>query len=163
MRVRVDAGRQTQQNRLRFPFLSGNAVERKQLVLVINDKGAHPDVQRVSDVRVGLVVAVKIDVRRIKSRLAGRVQLAGRNDIRSHLLRCGDAVDVHVRQRLRGEQHAAACREAFPQQRGKALHIAADFPLVNDVKRRAVFLRERDSVAAADEKTSVFTDGIIVV
>ena len=113
MRMRIDARRNAQQDVLHLAVRAGDAVEREQLVLVVDDEGAHPDVQRVGDIRVGFVVAVEIDVLRIKAGLAGGIQLAGRNDVRADPLRRGDAVDVHIRQRLRGEQHAAARGEAY--------------------------------------------------
>ncbi len=81
MRVRLDAGRQSQPNGRDRSALPGQPVQEAQFVEVVDDDAADARPQGLVQFFRGLVVAVEMDALSRETPREGHVQLPARNDV----------------------------------------------------------------------------------
>ena len=154
VRVGVDVGRDAQQHRLAFAERTGDAVQQRQLVEVIDHDAAHARLDRLAQLPGRLVVAVEEGALHGEAGGAGDCQLAAGDDVQPQPFlrheRCQPAPQV----RLRGVGDGAVLVT-----RSERLAIGAagltQLLLVEDVEGRAELLRQVDGVTAAQGQVAV--------
>ena len=158
MGVRVNAGRDAQENGLNPAGVRRQPFQCVQLFAVVRHEGADAHFQCVPDVPVGLVVPVKIYARRRESGAAGGVQLPAGHAVHAHAFLGGDAVHMRTAQRLGGVQR----QSILPERLQGRLPVYPAHPahgvLVHDIERRAVRLRQFKRIRPADGKVSCLID-----
>ena len=161
--VGVDAGGHPQQHPLTLAPLGGRPVQGLQLLVVVHDEAAHPIVQGVGDVLVGLVVAVEVELVRREASGQGGVDLPGGDHIRPHALLLQHGVEALEAQGLAGKQRHGVLGQIL----GHGLNIgAAVFPhpvLVQHVQGGAEFLGQPDGIQPAHGQMALVIDAQIVV
>ena len=153
--MRVDARGDAQQHLLAQRARGGLLGQGDQLVAVVHDEAAHAPVKRVGDVRVGLAVAVVVDLLRRKARGQSRADLAGGDRVDPQSLLGHDAVDLPEGGGLARIKRQRVLTEGVAE--GRAVHpaVAADAILVHQIQRRAVGVRQRVHALAGEEQRAV--------
>ena len=134
----IDARRDAQEDLLPDTARGRFLLQRDQLVAVIHHKAAHALRQRVGDIRVGLAVAVVIDLLRREPRLQCRMDLPHGDAVHAQALLGHDAVHLLETGRLAGIERQRPVPEMRPE--GLPVHAAvgADAALIHQIEGRAI-------------------------
>ncbi len=91
--VGIDARGQPKDNLLPDPSLSGDVIDGQQLFLVVHHKVAHAVIHGKADIFIGLAVGVEVGLFHGEAGLAGGVDLAHGDHVRTHAFLGADGVD----------------------------------------------------------------------
>ena len=149
MRVRIDTGRQPEQDVLHNPACLCEIVEQSELVEAVHHDPAAAYVERVLQFVRRLVVTVEIDSAQVDTRGDRHRQLTARDDIESETLFIHYPGDTGVHERLGSIQHLAVS-VSIPEAIDEIAAHAAQGNLVEDQQRRTEFTGQIDRVAPAD-------------
>ncbi len=160
VRVRGHPGRNAQEHVHRPSGSLRGRFQTAQLPRIVHDDAPYAGLDGHGQLRIGLVVAVKVDALRGKTGLKSRVQLAAGNDVQSQTFIVDNAAQS------RGQQRLARVQDAAPWVRGlHRLSIrsarGAYTLFVQHVQGRAVLSRQSHGVAAADEQMALIVCGQI--
>ena len=140
--VRVDAGRDAEQHLLNEAHARGLLGQPAQLVGIVHDEVADTVFQGVADVGVGLSVAVEEDLFRGEARRERGVDLTRRDGVDAHALFLHNPVHRPEGGGLPGVEGEGGFPEAFAEGLGVHAAVVTQPPLVHQVERGAVLLRQ---------------------
>ena len=148
-RVRIDAGRDPKQNVLPELSFRRNAVDRFELIRVVNDEAPDAEIHRKRDIRIGFVARMEPDVLHRKARLISGIELAAGNDVHAEPFLLHDPEHVQKGRCFRCVQHPSAFAECAFDRLPIGAAARADAVLIHQVERRAVFLGQRGNILPA--------------
>ena len=147
--VARDAGRHPEQDLLGRAERGDDPLEPRHLVERIEHDVPHPGVERLSQLGLGLRVAVKVDPGRIEAAPERERELSAGGDVTGQPLLGEHSVDGGARERLRAEQDVVV-----PVTSGQRVQerprSRAQIVLRDDVRRRAEPGGQLDRVAPPD-------------
>ena len=148
--VGVDARRYPQEDFLPDAGFSSLGVQGQQLFLVVHDEAADPLLHRIADVRIGLAVAVEVDVFRREAGGQGRVDFSGGDGVHTQSLLCRNAVELAERGCLGGIEDLGVFTEAAAEGIPVETAVLAEPRLVHQVQGSAVLLCQGHGVVAGE-------------
>ena len=153
--MRIDPRRQPQQDALLLAKRSGNEVDRIQLLVVIRHKVTDALLDRILNLRVGLVIAVEIGLFHRESRQRRRVDFPGGHNVDAHTLAAHDFVHPLEGRGLAGVQRPRIFAKV-PAERAQ-IHAAvfADARFVHEIQRRTVLLRKLHGIVTCKIQRAV--------
>ena len=162
VRVRINAGRYAQHNGGRFAFGRTNLVKVVKFGKVVGNDHADAAFDGIFEIGNRLVVAVKMDFFGRKTGGKRGVNLTRGNRVGAQPFAVGNAVNF-----LKGKGFAGKENFGFFEIARRALGVffthGAHFVLVENIKRRAVFLGKADGINSGNRKVSGGVDTVIVV
>ena len=150
MRMRVDAGFNPEQDIGRLAAAEGELIERLKLIEIIDDDLPDAVGERLGQFLNRLVVAMKKNAFRREICADRCVKLAAGNNVKPQSLLGRNFTGGLAAKRLARVGYKPAAAVIPFDGTAVAGACAPDFILVHDIKRRAVLLRERNRIAAAD-------------
>ena len=149
VRVRLDARRDADEDRLPLAAQRAEALQTFQLVLAVDDDSARAPFEAGRQERFGLGVAVQRHALHREACQMGQVQLALGHRVEPQPLFADQLGHGDVQKRLAGVADArVSSLHGFSQTAAAPAHHA----LVHHVQRRAVFVGQPDCVAAAPDQ-----------
>ena len=155
VRVRGDARLDAEQHALVPAVRGADALEAGDLLVVVDDDAADAGGDGHLQLGVGLVVAVEMEVLRIKTGLDGRIELAAGDDVRMDALGGEDRIDERGAQRLAGVGDLVALAEVAAHRLGEGAAVFAQAAFAHHIGRRAVFAAEVDQIDAVHQQMAV--------
>ena len=160
--VRIDAGRYAQHNGGRFAFGRTDLVKVVKFGKVVGNDDTDAAFDGIFEVGNRLVVAVKMDFFGRKTGGKRGVNLTRGNRVGAQPFAVGNAVNF-----LKGKGFAGKENFGFFEITSRAMRVflahGAHFVLVENIKRRAVFLGKADRVDSGDREVAGCVDAVIVV